>query len=266
MKVVGLCKTFSCSEFMPAVMAPLYHMLDGIVFVHSNVDWTGKRGFNEVEPFTNAYPDPLEKVHQVYTSTSSQDEQYEQGIDYILKNFPDADWIFLFDTDEVWHTQDLLELFAHADACTYENALFCRMYTYIKSPFYRIDPPEPLTPCVMFRALPGLFRGTRGNAVGPIRLVDVYFHHFSYVRACEQDVFRKIVTSHAGDKLQPINIEKWREEKWNRLPYAKDFHTTCGYEKNWHSVKVIKSEELPEAVLGLPFIQNSLKQDEGLEE
>lgn len=256
MKVIGLCKTFSCAEFMPAVMAGIYDELDAIVFVHSDRDWLGNFGQNHVKYFTDSYPDPFGKIESLSVSSSNQDEQYDIGINHILKTHPDADWIFLFDTDEVWGSDELRHLKGIAAGLVVENAVSCSMHTYIKSPFYRIAPPEPLKPCVMVRALPHLLRGVRGNRVRPVRVAgDVYFHHFSYVRERESDVFAKIKTSHAGDGVDYVDLDCWKSEKWDALPHATDFHTTCGCENYWKRVEVITEDDLPGAVLDLPVVR-----------
>jgi hypothetical protein len=261
-KVVGLCKTFSCAEFMPAVMDVLYKRLDKIVFVHSDVDWLGRTGTNEVREWFSVHPEYAEKTFHVMGNFTDQNKQYDAGWEYIVNN-TDADWVVLFDTDEVWGEDNLSLLLHDIEQCADENAVTCRMFTYIKSPLYRIDPPEPLQPVAAVRALPGILRGVRGNRVGPVKHSAALMHHFSYVRDVEDKVFDKIRTSTKGDHAQHVDLQIWKNEKWDHLPAVKNFHTTRGFERNWQGVRVITPEELPAAVLALDWVQAYL-QKEGL--
>ena len=87
----------------------------------------------------------------------------------------------------------------------------------------------------------------------------MFFHHFTYVRLNESDVFKKIETTLHGDRedipmCTLVDMDKWRVDKWDKLPNAKDFHTTKHYEKSWHEIKVIEECDLPKTVLGTEII------------
>ena len=112
------------------------------------------------------------------------------------------------------------------DALQY-NALGSNMHTYIKSPFYRVSPPEYCRPTVFVRPILDVLLGIRGNHLKP-RLTpsDLFFHHFTYVRKYEKDVFKKIWTTLEGDRddvkqTELVDMDEWIAKKWNRLPRSR---------------------------------------------
>lgn len=263
MKVVGLCKTFSCGDFLPAILNVIYERLDAIVFVHSSINWAGQLGDNECEPVIRQWEKDNkvkgEKIHHLYTKSSAQKEQCQVGYSYIKENLK-PDWIFNFDSDEVWGVSMFHTLLEQASIGEPYNGIAVKMHTYVKSPFYRVSPEEPCTPCVMVRPLFSELQGTRGNFTRPMLVLpELKFHHFSYVRMSEQEVFNKIRTSTVGDQedakiLTNIDLEKWRQEKWDKLPNVRNFHTTFTLEHAWQSIEVVTEDDLPASVLNLPII------------
>jgi len=251
MKIVGLCKALTCADFLPAVLDGIYDQLDQIVFLYPQKAWDGAEVVNEVKPFVRQWRrinDYAFKIVEMETDHIKQSLQYTYTINQII-NTMHPDWILLFDTDEVWDSKQLKKLIEIALENDIVNAIHTGMRTYIKSPLYRIDPAEPCRPCVLVRAIPGICQGVRGNQTFPRYVAeDIYFHHFSYVRTTEEEVFRKARLSTLSDGLQLVDMDQWKKEKWDMLPSVHNFHTTLGAEKCWQNVKVIDEKILPAAV------------------
>lgn len=268
MKITGLCKTFSCGDYLPAILKTIYPFMDKIVFVNSDTNWIGQKGVNEctrvIDMWSNE-SDLQKKIVKLNCSASTQEEQYQVGYDYIKNNI-DADWIFIFDTDEVWDCVNLQTLISHAKSNESINAYAVKMHTYIKSPLYRITPEEPCTPCVMVRPVFNSLNGIRGNSTRPmVILPEVKFHHFSYVRKTEHEVFNKIRTSIVGDCedlsiLKTIDLQVWKKEKWDKLPTSKNLQTTAGFESAWAGVEVIDKSKLPLSIQSLPIIKQLIEE------
>lgn len=266
MRIVGLCKTLTCCDFLPAVLPNIMDFVDHIVFVHSYKSWNGDERSNEciipVIDFFAEHHSCKTKATHLYDNSGSQAEQYNLGYKHIVDNL-EPDWIFVFDTDEYWEKSELdkLRAFAGVSHC---NALRCSMKTYIKTPAMLIYPPEPCKPTVMVRPVFPKLKGTRGNGVSPSELAPVFFHHYSYVRASWYAISEKIVNSTAGDcddvpGMRCHDIQQWKKDKWDALPNATDFHTSIGYESAWKSVKEISDEEIPEQIRNLPITKQLLK-------
>ncbi len=262
MKIVSLTKTFSGDEFVIAAIKSLYSFVDNFVFVNSDVSWTGKTG-NTVKPIIEKWKKENDKENKIINfdcNARNQQQQYDSGYNYIRENL-DADWIMVFDTDEVWDFTNIERARNLLKTSNNYNAIACNMHTYIKSPFYRVTPPEYCKPTAFIRPIFHGLQGIRGNGVTPRLFVEeLFFHHFTYVRSKEKDVFDKIQTSLLGDQedvpcTRLVNIKKWKREKWDKMPKAYNFHTTKGFEKSWHRLKTIKETDLPTSVQGTDIVE-----------
>gem|GEM_PF-4346803 len=262
LRIVGLCKTFSGNEFITAAIEEAYPFLERFVFVNSDVGWTGERG-NTVKPVVETWQkehDVDKKILHLDCSLQTQVEQYAIGYDYIRTNL-DPDWIMVFDTDEVWDSISLNTAMNILKKATLFNGVAAHMHTYLKSPLYRVCPPEYCKPTVFVRPIHHTLLGIRGNSVSP-RLIsdDLYFHHFTYVRDNEEDIFKKIQTSLLGDQedvpfTHLVDMEKWRETKWKNILRSKNLHTTANFESSWYQCKRVTVEDLPVSCRKLPIVE-----------
>lgn len=255
-KVVALCKTFGGTEFVEAAIEALYDFVDRFVFVNSTRNWLGEPGVNTVLPVINTWAmahDQKGKIIPINGDWAAQREQYEVGYEFITKNLK-CDWVLMFDTDEVWDYSNLDVAAREMRQSPEYNALGAYMHTYIKSPFYRVTPPEMCKPTVLIRPIFQRVIGIRGNGVRPRKVPDnLFFHHFTYVRYREADVMKKVQTTLMGDREDVpscalVDMERWKEKKWDKLPKAMNFHTTKGFEPSWHKIRVVSERELPSTV------------------
>lgn len=256
MNVVALYKTFSGPDFLPLSLESIYPYVNKIVMVHSKYSWTGQVG-NTVAPAAiewKAQFDTQGKILQVLTDISTQNEQYMFGLDFIRQNCP-CDYILLIDSDEVWEEKDLKKLFAYAEENKDVPAFSISLHTYIKSMFYKITPKEWCTPTVLIKSSVTEMPGARGHLIpGKMYCEDVYMHHFTYVRFKEEDVFKKIETTTATENVPIVNMTDWINNKWRKLPFAKNFHTVTYAATSWKEVSVVKLSEMPKVVLNHPEI------------
>jgi len=252
--VVALYKTWSGEEFVDASMASIYKHVDKIIMVHSNVSWDGTHSENTVLPVVVAWSiknDMHGKLINLIYDTQSQPEQYAVGMNYIKNNLQ-CDYVMLIDTDEVWDEQDLLrsQRYLESPANRRINAFCCNLHTYVKSPFYRITPPEMCKPTVFVRSNVHELLGVRGNKVKPsLVMPDVFMHHFTLVRNNINIIKHKIQLSNIGDGGPSVNINKWLINKWDKLgadPTVSDFHISKNFERSWKGIIKITKQDLPE--------------------
>jgi 2-polyprenyl-3-methyl-5-hydroxy-6-metoxy-1,4-benzoquinol methylase len=250
MKVVALCKTWRGHEFLPAMIESIYNQIYKIVFVHSEVSWDGEYGNTVIGPVETwkAKNDYADRIISINFDSQSQNEQYKVGFDYIKANL-DSDFTMLIDTDEVWDSF-LLEqaIYDLSNSNPTVNA-FCtdKLFTYIKSPFYRVEPLEPLDATVFIRnKTVSEISGVRGNGVYPrISIPNIRYHHFTDVRMDSEDVFKKIILSNKADGAEAIDIKEWKRDKWDKLPFSKNLHHSKGYESNWGGIQIVTKADLP---------------------
>jgi len=185
MKIVAITKTYQGHEFSIASLESIYAHCSAIVYVHSNVSWSGSKEPNTVAPLIEEWcekNDVDKKVHNEYLDTTIQDAQYQHALNYISKKKLSPDMLMLIDTDEVW-TEEAWKLAYEAfEKNPGVNAFRSFMRTYLKSPFFQIHPTINLNPtCFIRKGVPML--GVRGSDIpGTIIVTGMFFHHFTSVR------------------------------------------------------------------------------------
>lgn len=266
LKIIALCKTFSGEEFVGAMIDSIYNQVDKIVFVHSDTSWTNKKGntVKEVVKKWKSEKDNLDKIVNLEWDCINQIEQYEYGYNWIKNNLK-SNFIMLVDTDEIWDEEDLIRAKEYLISNRMYNAFTVNMYTYIKSPFYRLKNIEPCKPTIFIRNSCNSIKGVRGNKIVPrLCLKNIFMHHFTYVRKDFNSIIEKIMASTKADGLNTIDLNKWITEKWDKLPDSSitNLHTSKGFEHYWLGVKKISKEELPKVFQknSYPIIEQYLKE------
>jgi hypothetical protein len=263
MTPIALCKTWRGKEFLIPAIEAIYPHMEKLVFVHSDIAWTGEKGNNIRTPllkWTERW-DKENKIISIDYDSRSQDAQYWHGLNFIMNSFPETEWSLFFDTDEVWDEKEILALIDRSGAVPSGiAALSCGMYTYLKSPFYRVEPAEPCHPIVLYRLSSDTFAGARGSLIPPrlrMKCEDIYFHHFTYVRDSEEELFRKIRQIYEAEKdaYGHVDLDKWKAEKWDALPLSTDLHTAADRENYWKGIKVIGEADLPEVLQGTKLLE-----------
>ncbi len=247
---VALYKTLTGGEWIKNSIQSVYDQVGALVFVHSNTAWGGGKVYNDCIWNVGAYKyehDRCDKIHEIADNFKTQEQQYERGFEYIKKKF-DNPFILVIDSDEIWDSDNLAKLKARVIQDDKYASYSCRMHTYIKSPFYRIDPPEPCHPIVVLDSKKvNRHEGIRWNGVKPsICFEDVYMHHFTYVRDNSTKIKEKLVYVVTGDKGKYHT--DWVDKYWDKIPDVKNFHATIGAERCWQGLKKIGIEDLPAAV------------------
>jgi hypothetical protein len=264
MNLVGLIKIYSCHEFLPAVLPVVYDKIDKVVVVSSNISWDGERKNTVAGPFRewlSAHPECEKRTVWLEGDYPNQDDQYDAGYQYVRENMKDTDWVFLFDTDEVWHPRQLEGAIRRLQKPIMfdKNALCCTLETYIKNPLYKIFPPEGLNPVIFFRPIFVNMKGPRAIYCTPkYEASDIIMHHFTYVRENAEEVWKKIIISHTGDGAE-CNIDEWWEKVWKNLPRVENFHPTIGAASSWRKCIEVDKNDLPDSVLQLPWIQKMIE-------
>lgn len=136
-----------------------------------------------------------------------------------MEALADCDYVFMVDSDEILLEKDLLRLRDLAAEGRHE-VLAVRLFTYWKTPEYRIDPPEEGTIKMVLR------KGIRLEGVrevrAPVHTTDVRCRHLSYVRS-DEELLEKIRLSGHAHELRPGWYEKvWKE--WDRNRDLENLH------------------------------------------
>lgn len=258
MNIIALCKTFRGEEWLEPMARSIAPFVKKIVFVNSEISWSGRKGNTckaEISRLLDS--DIKDKIISLNFDTTDQFNQCMYGYLFIKQNFSDTNYVMLIDTDEVWDDIDMqraidfLSIY-QGDAKTFR----VRMYTYIKSPFWRVNPPEPLHPvCFVSAQLPDLgANGARSCEFSYNSIHSAHFHHYVYVRKDFNSVLEKIITSHVSENTRYEDMAVWIPEIWNKLPNVReDFHPAIGFKENWKSLIKIEREQMPKVLREMSF-------------
>ncbi len=252
MKIIVLLKSFTGEEWLQPCIDSIYNHVHKIVLLTSKISWIGGEGnpsIPVIKTITECY-DPEKKIIHINYDEPNQIKHCMHGYRYIQNNF-DCDYIQLIDSDELWDKKNYTASLEFIKKNPGYKAYRSEMYTYIKSPFYRIDPPEPLKPvCFIKPDLSDMGLEPRGCSLKPfIIMEDIFCHHFIFVRYHFNGVLEKLIQSHVSEKQPYEDMSKWIPEVWNKLPNCKEnFHPAIGYGTSWKRIKQIQYEDLPEVL------------------
>jgi len=251
MNIVALCKTFRGEEWLKPMFDSIAPFVSKVVFVNSEVSWTGIRGNTCIAEINKLMGDPAkaQKIVSLTKTTTDQDEQCTFGYEYIRQHFP-CDYVLLIDTDEIWDNTNFNKALEFLKANPNHNVYRCRLHAYVKSPYYRVVPPDPLCPVVFIKpTISKLGLPARCCSLTPyVIMQDVYYHHYVHVRKSFNLVLEKIISSHNSENDQYADMAEWVPNVWNKLPNVENIHPALGRAHLWKSIKIITEAELPEVL------------------
>lgn len=247
MKIAAIYKTFDGGEFVDASLASIYENVDSIVMVHSNTSWLGERGNTVRERalrWCNEHDD-AGKVHHIDVELTNQEAQYAAGIEYLGRHKIPCDVVMAIDADEVWEDR-YIERARQQMTDNPSIAYRSNMHTYLKNPFFRVDPPFG-EPTIFLRDPRWLIKSPRG-CHAPSRVFDnVWMHHYTYVRETREAVERKLHQSCQADKNETV-VQDWMASVYDRLPEGKNLHGFVRWREVWNHVNKVWWCDLPPAM------------------
>ena len=255
MKVIALCKTFRGAEFVQAMIDSIYDHVYKIVFVHSNTSWMGKVGGNVAKAVKELYPNDS-KIINLEKDFDDQIEQYDYGIEYIRKTFPEFTHFMFIDTDEVFDPESLKWCYSFLRSNPSFNAYRVPMKSYLKTPFFQIDAMDNCKPVVFIKKDADI-KGIRGIGMEKQTVIDgAYLHHYNAVRDSLEEVVNKFIESHTYDKCNMRDMEEWVTNVWNDMPNAKKLHPSVRFAETWDKIKVLALGEVPPVVAKLDIMNH----------
>lgn len=247
-KIVAQCKLFYGDEWLELSVNSIANYIYKIIFVISDIPWGKKNAYkgDDLEPI-------IEKLKQKYGekiviyrgSWDDQEKQVNAGLDYIKQNIPEATHCLYIDGDEIYTKDQIKKLISLTRKIKYFNkAIRISSHTYFKSIYYRIYPDKSPKLLALFPLRDYIKYYDARNVTAAIAELQIYFHHFAYVRRSNERMKGKIETHKASEPI----IDNWYENIWlkwtpetiNFHPFKPDF---------FHSVIKVKPVDLPEGVV-----------------
>lgn len=197
--------------------------------------------------FREAHPDfPVVEIS--LGGRHNSEVQYRVGLEVVRSSFGREVGVLVVDTDEVWDAHALMHLraeMANSKADYFRSGI----WTYLRSPLYRVAPQEKSRVVVGLRSPEvavgeSRFSGLRGK--GEISDVPCSFHHFGYVRLDPEEI--KVKLGHTASQDRDLPASGWKERVWDELPAGSNLHPVFGHEHCWPAVGNVKTALLPPQV------------------
>ena len=262
---IALYKVFRGGEWFRASLESIREHTDGAVVALSNSAWVGDVKLPEncsvpLDQFRADHPEYPIAVHRGDWPSSST--QYDSALAVACERFGPDSAALIVDADEVWDVTMVAELRKEVELHPETHYFRSGIYSYLRSPLYRVWPGERPNPCVAIQHVrpqptPNRFatmsRSTR-------RLPRIVFHHFTYVRNTEEDLRAKFLTTSSQEKV-PSNPDWW-ETVWPYLPDGRNLHMQPGCEHCWGEIIPVTLSDLPAGIRNDPFVIQSIQLEE----
>lgn len=257
LKIISITPCYQGNDFIKAMTDSIYNTCYKMLFFHSMVSWKGQSDSigNTCLPVMSEWKkvnDYADKIVNISCSFDNQLDHYTYAVDFAKRHYPEADLILVLDTDEIFDDENLQRAIQHIkDDNLSHTSYSCKMFTYLKSPFWRISPTEGCSP--VFALNPKKVKeitGVRCNKVSDRKhFEDVKYHHMCYVRANDDSIRRKFKSIQIAD--QAPSVPTWITnvyDKINSKTYSsmKNVHPSAHATTAWQSIiKVNKSDLSP---------------------
>lgn len=259
-KIIVLCEAYFGAEWMELSLKKLEPFVHKILVVigEDTYDGSGIPRENVDEIY-----DKLSKNNNKYDILrgrwTSEQEQQNKALNYIRKNHEECTHLFKVDTDEIYTAQELKKIKKIIRRPNFFNKILrVKMYTYIKTVFYRVSPIEEYCPIAIIPILPYIhFSGPRKVEGANYKTIDCIMHHFSLVRKKDESIQTKFKTR--GDVKTSQLVDNWYPKFYIGFnEKMKNFHTIKGSENQWKSIEKVKEKDIP---TGVPEVYISWKKE-----
>jgi hypothetical protein len=248
-KIIAVSRAFYGDEWMKTSLKSVQNHVHKILIVTSDKTWNK----------TNESPDDITKIfedlnnqskkyHLLRGSWDDQIQQQNDFLNFIRENHSECTHILFIDTDEIYEKEEIKKLLELTKKIkTFNSVIRVKMFTYIKSIYYRVSPQEIYQPIAIIPIRNYVyFSDVRLVETCPIYNSEVNMHHFSLVRKKDERIKAKF-----NNRAKSYNrVNNWFEKYYLNFDMnMKDFHPIIGNENQWHSIKKITPEELPQGVV-----------------
>jgi hypothetical protein len=254
-KIIAIVKAFNGEELIEASLESIKDSVARIMIALPERDWKGRQG-NTVAPVIDDIlkRQGIAKKTTVFRNVATHNHQEVYEFLQARAREKKPDLLMLADADEVWDFAQLQAAIRYALGTDATVDVWCaRMYSYLKSPFFRTKDFDPNIPPVFIRP-DAPYTGSRWSGAQKRQAVipDVFFHHFSAVRRSLSAVLEKFSLSNAAENMRDIHRD-WVETIWNRLPKAVNANPNPGLEVLWPEIVEVGPNDLPAAMQEHPL-------------
>jgi len=267
LKIISISPTYQGEDFVKAMADSIYNTCYKMLFFHSMVSWKGQSDSigNTCLPIMSEWKkvnDHADKIVNITGAWDNQLDHYTYAVDFAKRHYPEADLILVLDTDEIFDDENLQRAIQHIkDDNLSHTSYSCKMFTYVSSVFFRVEPTEPCSP--VFALNPKKVKEITGVRVNRVtdrkHFEDVKYHHMCYVRANDDSIRRKSLAIPVADGCP--STKNWLNEVFfkinsNTISTMRNLHPSQGASQCWKSLVKINKSDLPIYLQRDPVMNN----------
>mgnify|MGYP001273389064 CR=1 FL=1 len=248
-KIIAVSRAFYGDEWMKISLKSVENHVHKILIVTSNKTWskTSERSDNINKIFEDLN-NQSKKYHLLRGSWDDQIQQQNDFLNFIRENHAECTHILFIDTDEIYEQHEIQKLLRLTKKFkTFQSVIRVRMYTYIKSIYYRVHPQERYMPIAIIPIRDYVyFTDVRSVHTCPLYNSNVNMHHFSLVRKNDKRIQAKFKNRAKIYRRVP----NWYEKYYLNFDInMKNFHPIIGNETQWQSIEQVEDKDLPQEVV-----------------
>lgn len=214
MKLGAIIPVLNEWRFLPAVAGQLFKIVDHIIILRNTISQS--RAPVKFGPV----PQLDSRIKIIQGTWDDEAIQRNFGINYLCNDLK-CDYVLTIDSDEIFLDNDLLALQSVCNT-NIHKAIGGRLWTYWKTPEYRIDPPEGIVPCIAVKKNVHFLHHRALNEY--LFQSNIWFHHLSYVRT-NDDLKEKLrIFGHSTEVLPDWYKKIWK--RWDKNKEMLDLHPT----------------------------------------
>jgi len=254
LKIAANYCIYNEADYISYSLKSIYSFVDKIVILVSNFPWKGtKSPPDETISIIYDFPDPEKKIIVKENHWPNQEAQRNDALK--INQYLKMEYYWVIDADEIYELETIQKLKDYISL--YPNVInfYCGWWTYWRSFYYRIEPPETST-FVIGKIVPSFkFLYARQPSAGKTSRVDCFLHHYSYARPFER-IRRKMTNiSGPGSPLRSGWLEKF--QNWPKNKNLGDLHP---YWKDHWQKAVRITWGIPEALKNHPWAKMEIIQ------
>lgn len=252
MKIAANYCVYNEANYIGYSLQSIYPFVDKIIILISDGPWKGQSGPKDrTSEIITKFPDSEKKIVSHRGRWRNQTEERN----YALRMSRDLgmDFYWVVDADEIY--DERVAHFLTGEILRYPEIVnfYCGWWTYWRSFYYRIEPPETST-FVIGRITPAFqFIHARQPEKGTSCSLDCFLHHYSYARPFERIKRKMTNITGPGSPVLPGWFEKFKN--WPQNKNIGDLHPY------WpgHWKKAIKiTWEIPEILKSHPWSRKEI--------
>lgn len=247
MKIAANYCVYNEADYIGYSLKSIYSFVDKIVILISDFPWKGTESLpDETLEIIYDFPDPEKKL--IIKEGQWQNQETERNDALAINRYLKMDYYWVIDADEIYDAPVAKKLVEEIERHPEIVNFYCAWWTYWRSFYYRIEPPETST-FIIGRIVPSFkFKYARQPNKGPTHRIDCFFHHYSYARSFER--IRRKMTNISGPG-SPVRTEWLRKfEDW---PQHKEIENLHPYWTNHWKKAVRITWGIPEALKDHPW-------------